>query len=265
MTGCASTNDNVRKSGRLAMLLVVGALALLPHGVVRAACDEEVWFQANPSHVQVRGECASSQEAFSSCEAHLVRHNYPTSASGGQYCTSGQVGHVWAGWLKEDLATNKYPPFYLINYYFGAPLARMEKNAGPPPCKDQCAGDPVNVGTGNKFEQKVEYRGGGPFPLEFGWTYNASGAPSVLADTELTLGFNRTTTFSRVVRVLNHGLTPLAYVARPDGKTVRFKSVAGQWVADADSAAKLMALQGGSLASRGRTLWPSAVACRWQP
>lgn len=46
------------------------------------------------------------------------------------------------------------------------------KNAGQP-CPCQSAGDPINVGAGNKFEVVTDYKGGGAFPLNFVRSYNS--------------------------------------------------------------------------------------------
>jgi len=51
--------------------------------------------------------------------------------------------------------------------------AIAERNAGAcPVC--QKVGNPINTGSGNKFEQVTDYRGGGAFPLVFSRTYNSS-------------------------------------------------------------------------------------------
>lgn len=41
------------------------------------------------------------------------------------------------------------------------------------PCNPECAGDPINTGTGDAYEETTDYRGSGPFPLVFTRTYNS--------------------------------------------------------------------------------------------
>lgn len=48
-----------------------------------------------------------------------------------------------------------------------------ERNAGPP-CLCQKVGDPIDAGSGNKYEEATDYTGGGPFPLVFKRSYNSS-------------------------------------------------------------------------------------------
>jgi YD repeat-containing protein len=91
-------------------------------------------------------------------------------------------------------------------------------------------GDPINAAAGNKYEIKTEYRGTGPFPLEFTWSYNSSGGPNTDRVMDATLGYNRTDNYRRRVVAYNYGSSLTAYVARPDGNTPRFDLVAPNWV-----------------------------------
>jgi RHS repeat-associated protein len=95
-------------------------------------------------------------------------------------------------------------------------------------------GDPINSGTGNKYEIKTEYRGTGPFPLDFTWTYNSTGGPNTDRLGDATLGINRTDTYRRRVVAYTYGTSTAAYVARPDGNTPRFDKNGSSWVPATD-------------------------------
>lgn len=47
------------------------------------------------------------------------------------------------------------------------------KNGGPPP-RCLAAGNPINSGTGNKYQLETDYVGSGPFPLRFARAYNSA-------------------------------------------------------------------------------------------
>ncbi|WP_163840145.1 DUF6531 domain-containing protein, partial [Pseudoxanthomonas sacheonensis] len=111
--------------------------------------------------------------------------------------------------------------------------AEPDKNKGAPPCPDQCFGDPINAGTGNKFETRAEYRGPGEFPLEFSWTYNSMGSSPASDPYGDMVGFSRSTTFSRRVSVsASEGITT-AYVSRPNGSSLRFDKQGSAWISSA--------------------------------
>lgn len=131
-------------------------------------------------------------------------------------------------------------------YEWGEPACQLqedqadrEANLGAPPCPDQCFGDPVNAGTGNKFEVHAEYRGEGSFPLEMVWTYNSLGTSIVATPTDLIFGRNRSHTYSRRVSLSSTAAVVTAYVSRPDGKTFRFNQVGSDWVGVGNIPAKL--------------------------
>ena len=108
-----------------------------------------------------------------------------------------------------------------------------DKSRGKPNCA--CA-DPIDVSTGNKYEEKTEYEGGGVFPLRFTWTYNSSGVSPAASTTDRILGANRTLNYLRTVNVsiMPEGGLVSAYLARGDGKTYIADLTNGAWVFDAD-------------------------------
>lgn len=137
---------------------------------------------------------------------------------------------------------NNYQGTFHFSLDESAPLG---ENFGPPPCADQCFGDPINAGTGNKFEQRVEFSSQGEFPLVASWTYNSQRLPSHYSSDLFVFGRNRTHHYFRRVSFFSDPVavpTPTAYVARPDGKSLRFSHVDSVWVADYGQTGRLTSL-----------------------
>ncbi len=230
----------LKRFGLRRVSLIFGLLLLTLPLASFAACDEDTSYTIFPSHIHIVGTCSTQAESLQACENYRAAHNYPEGAG---YChwftTEDQTG-IEAGWLKEDYITNTYPPFYLVHFYSPeVEKAKPDKNAGSPRCREGCFGDPVNAGTGNKFETHREYQGAGVFPLELSWTYNSQGAPEYIPDTELTFGRNRTHSYESRIAYFSWATVPLAYLTRPDGKVMRFKQSGADWVADADNGGRL--------------------------
>lgn len=101
-------------------------------------------------------------------------------------------------------------------------------NLGPPDCPEQCFGNPINAGNGNKIETTRGYLGSGVFPLSFDWTYNSQSTGAHLVGA--MLGPKVTTTFSRRLAYAVAGALESVYVERPDGAVRRFDKVSGTWV-----------------------------------
>lgn len=93
----------------------------------------------------------------------------------------------------------------------------------------QCCANPIEPGSGNKYQRELDYRGPGVFPLEFARTYNSAvldgyrtSAPSLTSqwlhsyDREIRLDANTAT------------------VSRQDGKVFFFVLNGGVWVPDDD-------------------------------
>ncbi|GAA0697821.1 RHS repeat protein [Dyella marensis] len=111
-----------------------------------------------------------------------------------------------------------------------------DKSRGAPPGPCVVCGDPINVATGNVFEIKTEYVGGGAFPLNFSWVYNSLGYSGIASPAENVLGANRTVNYLKLARVyrVSDGSATSAYLLREDGKTYIADLVNGAWVFDAD-------------------------------
>ncbi|ROU08956.1 hypothetical protein D9T17_02430 [Lysobacter enzymogenes] len=143
-----------------------------------------------------------------------------------------------AGWLNVGGGN-----WYFVSYSADPENAQPEKNMGAPDCPGQCFGDPINAGNANKFESKVEYRGDGPFPLEFSWTYNFLLPADVMPRNAFFLGGNRTFNYgSRAERWSLPTGDVRVRVSRPDGKVATFKKPASgnEWVPYTSIAARLL-------------------------
>jgi len=109
-------------------------------------------------------------------------------------------------------------------------------------CKDcdLTAGNPINVATGNKYQEELDYRGSGPFALEYVRRYNSLAydtvyyGPDYFTNSPMWRG-----TYDRAVLFSDHPRFPIVRVHRPDGRVLQFKQSGTQWVADADIVERL--------------------------
>lgn len=102
------------------------------------------------------------------------------------------------------------------------------KNTGPP-CN--CAGDPINLGTGNEYRDDEDASLGG---LSFHRYYNSHAAVA-----SSRIGAHWRHSFDRSLEYLSDGTTSTATVFRPDGLQVAFTLQSGQWTTDSDVADRL--------------------------
>ena len=177
-------------------------------------------------------------EPGSYAEAYYLRNrcNYPETM--GPYSFGSAAIRFMSC---SDSGPWKHPyPSNMVPCVVSATQADPEKNRGAPHCPDQCFGDPVNAGSGQKFERKTEYSSVGATRLDFSWTYNSSGVPANTLRADLILGRNRAHTFLRRVSVFTLGAVTTAYVARPDGNAYRFNLSAGTWVPDPNVSGRLL-------------------------
>jgi len=125
-------------------------------------------------------------------------------------------------------------------------------------CKDQIpmAGNPINVGTGNKFQLETDYSGTGPFPLSFKRAYNsANNNISVLTARNIGKGWRHS--YDRAVYISSYGTASTATITRPEGYAVFFSLVNGIWTSDSDVSDKFIALTDSSGNSTG---WQYTIA-----
>ncbi|QNH11767.1 RHS repeat-associated core domain-containing protein [Xanthomonas sp. SI] len=117
---------------------------------------------------------------------------------------------------------------------------------GVPRCREQCFGDPINAGVGNKFETHVEYRGEGVFPLSLALTYNSSRGISYYPEELKVFGRNRTHSYLRRINYFDTSSGPVVYVSRPGGEALRFTQSGSGWVPDVPGDGQLsMSVDGG--------------------
>src|SRR6185312_5440792 len=87
------------------------------------------------------------------------------------------------------------------------------------------AGDPVNVGTGNEYEDQQDYSGPGPLKLD---RYYDSDTSTVSSH----IGAHWRHTFDRSIKYVNS--PPTATIFRQDGRQIQFRKSSGVWIADPD-------------------------------
>ncbi len=114
----------------------------------------------------------------------------------------------------------------------GKSLGNPKDNPGCPPCGDLPSGDPIDVGTGNMFEQVSDYHTSGANPLAFTRYYNSMAGSNTFA---AMLGTNWRSNYDRYLHVASSSVT----VERADGQQVTFTSTNGAWTTDSDTEMKL--------------------------
>lgn len=95
-----------------------------------------------------------------------------------------------------------------------------KNNGNPGGCCS--AGDPINLATGNEYEEQNDYSVSGP--LKFSRYYNSSAATA-----STHIGANWRHSFDSSIEYLTDGTTFQATVFRPDGKEVLFQKINGTW------------------------------------
>jgi len=143
---------------------------------------------------------------------------------------------------------NGQNPYYFAVFYWNLdPMPLPHKGFGRPDCSEQCFGDPVNAGTGNKFEYKEEYSGVGQNSLRLVWTYNSIGTPSYLRSNALIFGRKRTYSYSETVALVPSPAGHVAYVTFEDGNTATFTSSdTNEWISETGTAYALLSEYNGS-------------------
>ena len=106
-------------------------------------------------------------------------------------------------------------------------------------------GNPINPGTGNKYQIEKHYVGYGTFPLRIENAYNSESDHALTTDA-LALGSNWQSSYARNIS-LNFDSTNnsgTASATRPDGKIYYFNlNSNGYWVSEADITDKLIGLK----------------------
>jgi len=107
------------------------------------------------------------------------------------------------------------------------------KNTGPPPLCSS-AGNPINIGTGNKYQPETDYQGAGDFPLVFERTYNSDAAT---VSERLGTGSGWRHSYERSIASTANSSLATAY--RADGSAYDFTLVGSNWSSPADVNLKL--------------------------
>jgi RHS repeat-associated protein len=89
-------------------------------------------------------------------------------------------------------------------------------------------GDPIDIGSGNMFEQVIDYSTVGANPLAFIRYYNSMATPNALAT---DLGRNWRSNYDRYLTVIS---STEIDAERADGKVIYFVKVGGVWTPDTD-------------------------------
>jgi RHS repeat-associated protein len=160
-------------------------------------------------------------------------------APGGSPNSKGQVKSYCDDWNESSRFNLFITASYSASLGVHCPTSdySMGRNAGMPDyCPNCMKGNPVNPGTGNKFQIEDDYAAEGPFPLRFTRYYN-----SLLSeDGTARLGSNWTHTFSR--RLVFNAMADPAIVGavREDGKEIPFNLVSGAYAPDPNFVEKLV-------------------------
>ncbi|HTO47861.1 MAG TPA: RHS repeat-associated core domain-containing protein [Burkholderiales bacterium] len=98
----------------------------------------------------------------------------------------------------------------------------------------QCCTNPIEPGSGNKYQREIDYRGPGVFALELARTYNSAVVDAYRSSTpSLTSQWSHS--YEREIRLD----TNTATLSRQDGKTFFFVLSGGAWLHDDDVSDKL--------------------------
>ncbi|MBA3487431.1 MAG: RHS repeat protein, partial [Lysobacter sp.] len=212
---------------QLLRLLFLCIPLFLFSGNAIASCSHDLTYTIPTSHIRYDGECSSEQTAMSYCVALAAKHGYPST-----YCGRGGTAatryYVSGGWF-SDLWNVRKMPFHWVTSYYTGPSVKPYKNQGAPGCPDQCIGDPINVGTGNKFESRVEYASPDGM-LQLSWTYNWLFSKSYTLPATLIFGAKRTHYYGRSVMRMDSATPAVAWVSRPDGNSLRFSLSDESWL-----------------------------------
>jgi len=107
------------------------------------------------------------------------------------------------------------------------------KNTGKPPLCSS-AGNPINIGTGNKYQPETDYQGAGDFPLAFERTYNSDAST---VSERLGTGSGWRHSYERSITSAANSSLATAY--RADGSAYDFTLTGNSWLSPADVNLKL--------------------------
>lgn len=131
----------------------------------------------------------------------------------------------------------------------GTPNVNPNKNSGKIKCDLTGGTDPINVGTGNNFQEESDYESPGIFPLVFKRYYNSDVLASDLRYFHLA---NWRNSFNRKFTVYGEANNIVAF-RRADNKMSFFSLVDGKWTPDPDVVDTLTPITGPDGARTGWT------------
>lgn len=143
-----------------------------------------------------------------------VFHSYSYSAIHGSMCSFGKADY--------NPQTNQCGST-LDTTPGNQPAAVKNKSNGQP---KTCSGNPINTGSGNKYQDEVDYVGSGPFPLELRRTYNSQ----VVTVSSIGTGWSNTYEARQLITVDGTHID----VSRPDQKRYAFAFDGTSWTTDPD-------------------------------
>ena len=109
-------------------------------------------------------------------------------------------------------------------------IVNSSKNIGDPCDIPGCAGvgDPINVSSGNVFEQVTDYESAGQNKLSYIRYYNSLSGPGTYV---YTLGSNWRSNYDQYLQFPSDNLI---IAERPDGQEITFNNTGGSWITDGD-------------------------------
>jgi YD repeat-containing protein len=148
----------------------------------------------------------------------------------------------YIGLVKEDAVTTMdmpFPPYSQTirstkEIVSASNLGDDEKDDG---CSECSVGNPINYGTGNKFQVETDFESPGQFPLRFQRFYNSRTAGSA------TLGIGWRHNYDSSLTPILDATPPTVVVSRASGKAFIFIQNNGVWKSDADVTDKLEAVE----------------------
>jgi len=123
-----------------------------------------------------------------------------------------------------------------------APMTSGETLGAPCDNAGGCsAGNPINVGVGNKFEAVSDYETAGQNKLSFSRFYNSEGVSNNPGTSAASLGVNWRSTYDRYLHLSPTSGPATSVVAeRADGQVLNFVSNSGTWGSNSDVDLKLV-------------------------
>jgi YD repeat-containing protein len=193
------------------------------------------WGSPSPLYATPKEACESTQDPGLRLPVIGVRLDFGTT----YICTfSGPNFGTMATSLSGTCPPNSFGYFGLCYcnggfvergnscYSYGAP--DPGKNGGCPDCPQ---GNPINSGTGNKFQNETDYTSGGTYPFNFGRVYNSQ--------SQATTGISAYGWRAAITRLITPLSATTALAVRPGQKEFFFSKVNGVWVGDSDVNDKL--------------------------